>query len=121
MVDVLGRASLQKHAKGGTKIPKVAHLAVPVRVNVTRGTHGVPERQRPANLQNSFVADRTGRGPAIWQRQANGKLVMMYVLKSTVPIPAQVPFYEDYAEVMKQEARTNFPAAMMTALITSKK
>jgi hypothetical protein len=115
-------ANLQMHATGGTKTPrKVARLAVPIQANVKRTQSGTTKSQRPANLINSFVADRTGRGPAIYQRGSDGKLRMMYVLKSSVPIPKQVNFYEDYADTMRRDAKANFPAAMMTALITSNK
>ena len=53
--------------------------------------------------------------------RSDGKLRMMYVLKPTVPVPKQVNFYEDYADTMRRDAKANFPAAMMRALITSNK
>lgn len=115
-------ANLQMHAVGGTKTPKnVARLAVPIQANIRRTQSGTSVAQRPINLTNSFVADRSGRGPAIYQRGSDGKIRMMYVLKSSVPVPKQVPFYEDYAETMRRDAKANFPAAMMQALITSNK
>jgi hypothetical protein len=117
--DALGRANLKQHADSGTKLPKqTARLAIPVEANVRRTASGVTASQRPMNLANSFVADRTGRGLAIYQRQGR-RLKLMYVLRQSAPIRSDVPFRSDFEDTMRAEARANFPAAMMRALLTS--
>jgi hypothetical protein len=118
--DALGRGNLKLHADSGTKLPKqTARLAIPVEANVRRTASGVTASQRPMNLANSFVADRVGLGPAIYQRQGR-HLKLMYVLRRSVPIRKDVPFREDFEITMRAEARANFPGAMLRAVLTSR-
>jgi hypothetical protein len=118
--DALGRANLKQHADSGTKLPKqTARLAIPVEMNVRRTASGVTASQRPMNLANSFIADRVGLGPAIYQRVGR-RLKLMYILRRSAPIRSDVPFREDFKESMIQEARANFPGAMLRALLSSK-
>jgi hypothetical protein len=117
--DALGRGHLKELALGGVHTPKSrARLAVPTQ-NVTRTSHGAPTQQKPVNLTNSFVVDR-GRGPVLYQKQGK-RLKLMYVLKTSVPIPAMVPFFEDFKTSMETDLYASLPAAMTRAILTRRK
>ena len=145
--DRIGRANLVMHEVGGTRVPRPAHLAVPVdAVAAKRRSKGIPQALRPRNLANSFVTD--GRRPnlhlkqnAVYQRQgsyhkkgsavsarpgkkrkkaADGRTVkLMYVLKTSVPIKAEVPFHEDFNNAVKRAMPKQFRIAMRNAMKTA--
>ena len=84
--------------KGGKKIPRGRYVAVPTRkVQLTQ--RGPRKNQRPENIKGSFVADITGRGPAIWTRDKpgrqgqRGKLKMWYTLHPSIDMEAVFPYY----------------------------
>jgi hypothetical protein len=114
--DKLQRANLQLHAKGGTRRPHGgAHMAVPIQANVKRTARGVRADQRPNVLARSFrIGDR------IFQRQGTRKTVvkLMYSLRSTTPIPKDVPFYEDFAKQMQIGLRQNLARNVVLAMAT---
>lgn len=114
--DVLGRASLNLHAYGGTKTGR-GRLAVPnTPIARQRGARGIPHDLKPRNLRNSFV-----RGDAIYQRVGKGVskgLRLAYVLKSSVPIDRDVPFVQAFHDVMLREVRRSFPQRMAAAMTT---
>jgi hypothetical protein len=116
--DRLARASLELHAKGGTKTPRGRNLAVPA--GVRRGTSGVIRSNRPGALRADpkvFVADLTGRGPAIWKRTARG-LKLLYVLTPRAPIRRAFPFYEDAGRLARELFDRNFRRALARAVAT---
>lgn len=115
IVDRLNRASLRKHAEGGTKYPRGSKLAVPS-PNVSVGPHGWRISQRPANLVNKIVI-----GNKIYQYQGKGKnrkLVLMFTLVPSVHIKKDVPFYDDFNQSMRDATVKSFPARMMQAMRT---
>lgn len=113
---IQGRGHLALHAKGGTK-PAKTMLAIPDR-KVGRGAHGVVKSQLPRNLKNSFR-----KGDIIYQRvgaKGHQKLKLMYVLKRSAAIKADVPFHADFKRFMLAELQTSFPKAMAYAMGTRK-
>jgi hypothetical protein len=109
-----GRGNLLLHAKGGTRTPKGGRIAVPSQeLKGRRGAHGVPKGMRPANVPNSFK-----KGDIIYQRtgRKGRKLKLVYALKPSARIPAQVPFEDDFRIAMLNEVRTSFPAALARAM-----
>jgi hypothetical protein len=114
IVDQLGRGHLQLHAKGGVKQAK-GRLAVPSK-RVQRGPGGVRQSQRPRNLKRAVV-----KGNLIFQQEGRGKsakLRLMYALRQQAKIRKRVPFYEDFATVMRREILQRFPGAMAQAMRT---
>jgi len=117
IVDKLGRANLAKHADGGVKLPRGAHLAIPTSA-VSIGSHGVAPGQKPAVLTNKIV-----KGNGIYQWQGKGKnrhLVLMYVLATHATIKKDVPFREDFQTVMMSSMTASFPKRMEEAMETRK-
>jgi hypothetical protein len=114
--DSLHRASLQKHAIGGTKSPKGAHFAIPE--GVKRGSSGVRKSDRPSAL----IARTPKRSLRITPRGIfvgkGGRLTLKYALKSSTPQPADVPFYEDFRAAMLDGVRTSFPYWIKQAMKT---
>jgi hypothetical protein len=111
-----GRGNLLLHAKGGTRRAKGSNIAVPTQnVKARRGSHGVPKGLRPANIPNSFR-----KGDVLFQRtgRKGRKLKLMYALKPSARIPAQVPFEEDFRTAVLNDLRVNFPLALKRAMAT---
>jgi hypothetical protein len=115
--DKLERGHLLLHAKGGTRQPQMGrrHLAVPSR-NIRKGAHGAPKAQKPRNLRdavvfNNIIFQQTGS-------KKNRKLKAMYFLKTAVRIPKRVPFFEDFADQMKQHLNQELPGAVRQAMAT---
>ena len=91
--DRLNRFFLPLHITGQDKRARGGRLAIPNTQHVRRTATGrIPKRQQPANLPNSFVADM-GRGDALYQRQRDGSVKLMYVLRDTSRIDARFPFF----------------------------
>lgn len=95
--DVLNRYFLPMHIRGGVKIPRGRYRAVPTR-NVQRTQRGVAAKHKPDRLPGAFVADLTGRGPAIWTRgkatrAGVGKLKLWYVLEPSTEVRQVFPFF----------------------------
>lgn len=114
LYDKLNRGNLALHNKGGVKVAK-GKLALPDRkIKGRRGAKGMPAGLRPKALPNSFR-----RGDVIYQRAAKGRrLKLMYTLKSSAPIKADVPFTSEFERVMRRELTAAFPAAMREAMRT---
>jgi hypothetical protein len=111
------RARLQMHAKGGTKLPRAKALAIPTS-NVRRSGSGVASDQRPANLKNKVV-----KGGLIFQAYGRGKqkkLRLMYTLHPSATQPKDVPFYEDFEEIMRESSAKHFPVRMMQAMLSAR-
>jgi hypothetical protein len=117
--DQLHRGNLQKHAIGGTKSPKGAHLAVPI--DVSLGSSGVRKSDRPAAL----IARTPRRALRITRRGILvgkvGRLHLKYALRSSIPIPADTPFYEDFETAMRNGMRTAFPVWLKKAMQTRRR
>lgn len=117
--DDLGRAHLQKHAKGGVKIPKGKNLAIPIKGRVTLTSHGVMKSQRPRAMAKRKKAFVTEKG--IFLKTTKGAAPqLIYAFKSSAKIKPDVPFYEDFYQVVRNEMRTNFGPAMARAMKTRK-
>jgi hypothetical protein len=116
------RGHLRLHAKGGSKTAK-GRLAIPDSKNVKplRGAKGVPSNLRPLNLSKSFR-----KGDVIYRRVGGKKaknrhLKLMYVLKRGIFQPKDVPFYEDFAFVMREQLRTSFPVRIREAIASARR
>jgi hypothetical protein len=82
----------------------------------------VRTQQQPKNLRNSskrgrFIFQRQGRST----RKAKGGIKLMYSLRPSVPIRQDVPFYKDFAEVMRQEITLNLAIAVIRAMSTRRR
>jgi hypothetical protein len=108
--DKLGRGNLQLQAKGGTRLPKGANLAIPAG-GMKRGPRGVPARLKPKAL--NVALKRKG---LLFARDGRGRLKLMYVLKPATKVPKRVPFYEDFAASMQRELTRTIPLAMAKAM-----
>ena len=49
-----------------------------------------------------------------------GRLNLIYVMLRQAQIKKTVPFYEDFYDIIRREARLNFPSAMRQAMATRK-
>jgi hypothetical protein len=111
------RAQLQKHARGGTKTARGAHLAIPSS-EIPIGSHGVRKSDRPAAL----IARTPKRALRITNRGVyvgkGGRLHLKYALRRSVPIPADVPFESDFRAAMIDGVRTAFPIWIRKAMQT---
>lgn len=114
--DRLGRGHLQEQAKGGQRTPRGGSmLAVPVQtLAAQRGSMGVPKRLKPRNLGPKGIRIKD----ALYVRDTKKRLRLLYVLRAMTRIPKRVPFYEDFANSMLNEMRTNLPYAIATAMAT---
>ena len=108
---IKGRGNLSLHAKGGTKQAK-GRLAIPDR-KVRRGSKGVVQSQRPAALPNSFR-----KGDILYQRtgRKGRKLKLMFTLRPSARMKADVPFHADFKRYMLEGVQKSFPAAMARAM-----
>lgn len=111
-----GRGNLAKHAEGGTRTAKNGNLAVPATVlKGKRRTKGIPKAFRPKNLPNSFR-----KGDVIYQRTGKGgkNLKLMYVLRPSVTIKADVPFEQDFRRTMREGTLRAFGPRIRAAMLT---
>jgi hypothetical protein len=64
-------------------------------------------------------------GPIVRQgmstRKIKGRLKLMYTLRPSVPDRQDVPFYNDFAEVMRQEMTLNLGVAVIRAMSTRRR
>lgn len=112
--DQKDRGHLALHADGGVKVGN-KQLAIPTS-NVQRGERGVVANQRPSVLTRKVV-----KGNLIFQATGNGKgtkLKLMYVLARQANQPKDVPFREDFADMMQRSAEEHFSERMMEAMRT---
>lgn len=118
--DRLARDFVDHHIEGRPKRPfRSSHLAVPI--NVKRLASGkISAARRPESLPNSFEAD-FGRGPAIWQRQRNNRLKLMYSLKSQTPVRASFHFFRLGLRRGEQAWPREFEKAIARALRTARR
>jgi hypothetical protein len=120
IVDTKNRAHLALHAKGGVKRAGRRNLAIPVGTWYRQGPHGVSPQDRPrALIDRTPKRDVrvTDRGIFVAQ---GGRLHMRYSFKPSINQPADVPFYEDFREVMGETMRTGFYDTMRKAIQTAK-
>ena len=108
------RAHLKLHDKGGVKQAQ-GNLAIPDRKILSRrGAKGMTPSLRPGALANSFR-----KGDVIYQRIGKGKRAkvrLLYTLKASAAIKADVPFSHDFAIVMRREMKARFAANMAKAM-----
>jgi hypothetical protein len=114
-----GRGHLGLHDTGGTKPARVLQ-AVPGQY-IRKNGRGVPRNQLPRALPNSFR-----KGDVIYQRVQESKrkggrrsLKLMYTLKPSVRLKADVPFTTDFNRVMREELERAFPRRMEEAIRTA--
>jgi hypothetical protein len=115
--DKLGRAHLELHDKGGTKIGK-RRLAIPPQGSVTRTSSGVRKSQRPA----AIIASTPRRALRITATGIfvgkGGRLHLKFSLLPNAKQPADVPFAEDFRFMMTKLVAASFPAKMAKAMST---
>lgn len=122
IVDTIGRANLYLHAHGGTRTPKHGrhHLTIPNPAFVRRTSHGVPEQQRPRALIANSSTGRGRREVHVTDRgiyvARHGRLELWYRFKPSVYIKRDVPFFDDFAEVMRQEVPRTFRDMLLKAM-----
>ena len=114
--DKLGRGNLKAHDKGGTARAAKGVLAVPSRaISERRTAKGVPTRLKPLALPRSFR-----KGDTIYQRpvKRTQPLKLMYTLKSSTHVPADVPFEHDFENSMRREISKAFVPRLIAAMRT---
>jgi hypothetical protein len=107
------------HDTGGVKSARA--LQAVLGQYIRKNGRGVPHNQSPRALPNSFK-----RGDVIYQRVTASKkkggkrsLKLMYVLKPSVRLKADVPFTRDFDRVMREELECAFPRRMEEAIRTA--
>src|ERR1019366_2978797 len=118
--DVLRRGSLALHAFGGTKTPRIAHLAIPVSGKLVRGMRGIAKGQRPKALIASTPKRALRILPSGIFIGEGGKLNLMYSFKTSVMQPKDVPFAQDFARVMVAKVNDALPRAVKFAMRTAR-
>jgi hypothetical protein len=130
--DRFDRGNLRLHDRGGTKQAR-GRLAIPdAKIKGARGAKGLPKRLRPAGLARSFrkgdaIYQRVGKyqaGKKATKRKAatagvdNRKLQLMFTLKRSANMRADVPFTEDFRRVVIREVHASFPTRLRQAMGT---
>lgn len=111
---------LQRHARGGVKLPHGDHLAIPNKAWVRYGAGGrvIPSQQPRAIIANTDprALRVTARGIFVAE---GGRLHLRYTFKSSARQPADVPLYEDFAETMMAEINSGFGVWLDRAMRTA--
>lgn len=117
--DKLGRDYLERQAKGGTKTPQGNNLAIPGVRNTARTAGGaIRKSDRPRSMLNRKDVFKTDK--AIYQRQGNQPLKILYILEPSANIPKRFPFYEDASKVANTRFKANYQAALRYAMRTAR-
>lgn len=123
--DRLGRGHLLLHDRGGTKRPRGKAIAVPsADLQSRRSGKGVPKGLRPRNLPSTGPSGAFVKGDVLYQRIGKGKsrgLKLMYVLKPSAPIRADVPFHAAFSATMRRTMPIQFRLALRKAMTTARK
>lgn len=123
--DRLGRGNLLLHDRGGTKRPRGKAIAVPSEaLQARRSGKGVPKGMRPRNLPATGPSAAFVKGDVLYQRVGAGKsrgLKLMYVLKPSAPIRADVPFHAAFTTAMRRTMPIQFRLALRKAMATARK
>jgi hypothetical protein len=113
-----GRAHLSLHDTGGTKGAE-GRLAIPPsgsEADAARGAKGVPRNLRP----KAIIAATPSRALRITPQGIfigrGGRLHMAYNFQPNAQQPADVPFGEDFVQVMGEAMERLFPAAIGNAM-----
>lgn len=131
LFDNIGRGNLLLHEQGGTRRPRGASIAVPTdRLKGKRTGKGVPKGLRPGALG----ATAFKKGDALYRRVGtyqkgspgepgtdNRRLELLYVLKPSTQIKAEVPFEADFDRAMITEVWRSFRPRLMTAMAGRRK
>jgi hypothetical protein len=114
-----GRGHLGLHDTGGVKSAR-ALQAVPGQY-IRKNGRGVPRNQLPRALPNSFIKSDVIYQRVIASTKKGGKrsLKLMYVLKPSVRLKADVPFTQDFNRVTREELERAFPRRMEEAIRTA--
>lgn len=121
--DKIGRANLFLHAKGRHAPGEGRQPLDPV-----VGQRAADERRRRADAAaaEEFTEQLQARalhlptsGPI--DTQGENRIKLMYSLRPSVPIRQDVPFYKDFAEVMRQEMTLNLAIAVIRAMSTRRR
>lgn len=117
--DDLGRGNLQLHAKGGTRSAHSRRLAIPPSGTAQRKAGGAI---KAGALPKALIAKTPKRALRITPKGIfvgeGGRLRLKYVFKPSASIDKDVPFYEDFQRVMREEVAATFPASMRRAMQT---
>lgn len=126
LFDRLNLSYLEKHARGGVKIPIGRHLAIPTNeLRGRRGAKGMPKNLRPRQVLNKPKAFRQKvRGQdMILQRTGRKRLPVkpLYVMEPRARLPKRLAFYEDGARVFVERVGFNFSREFDRAVGTAKR
>ncbi|MGY3278142.1 hypothetical protein [Bradyrhizobium sp. S3.7.6] len=109
-----GNVHLALHDQGGLKTAQ-GRFIIPTKA-VTLTSRGVRTDQRPVNMRKKVVI-----GNSIYQKQGRGKnkkLVRMFTLTHNVNQPADVPFSQDFKQVISAKVDAYFLPRMLEAMAT---
>lgn len=115
--DKLGRGHLKLHAEGGVRAPVGQHLAIPAReIAANKTARGVRADERPRWLRNSFkknnmILQRVGRGK-------DQRVRVAYFLRTQGNQPKDVPFYNLFADAMRNALTETLPGRVVRAMST---
>ena len=90
---------LERQADGGTKVPRGAHLAVPVNAEAKRtGSGAIRSAMKPKNLKRKYFREGSGGKLLLFTVKGRGKnstSELAYVLPTAAPITPIFHFYRD--------------------------
>lgn len=124
--DRLGRASLSKHVKGGTKRPRGSSIAVPTDEVKRTGSGKVRRSQTPRTVLGKPRGFRTrlrSGTEVIGERvgsKRSGRVKILYTLHPSTRIRGRFPFYRDAERVARRRFPGLFKRALERAIATAR-
>lgn len=119
--DRLNRFFVMLQARGGQKSPySSSRLLIPTRAIRRTASGKIIKRQQASAIKNSFVADLRGRGPALWQRQRDGSLKLLYVLEPRVRIDKRFHMERRAMNTVRARFYGHFQRRLARALETAR-
>lgn len=112
--------------EGGRRIPVSSRfIAIPSDKGVKRSkTGGITKANRPRALsgrKDTFIADLTGKGPAMYRRLRNGTIQLLYDFESSTTYdPRQIKFTKVAESVISKFLTKNIVRQINKALATAR-
>lgn len=116
LFDRLNVPWIDAHIEGGSFTDRT----IPTEKIGRTATGRIRRNQLPRQLRNSFKADLTGRGEAVWQRTGQG-LRLMYVDKDAVTVRPVFPFFRAGDRFASSRWARAFQRAIDRALRTARR
>ncbi len=115
--DALGKADLQKHAVGGTKMPTRKVLDIPVRSKVALGARGKkPWASKVIKSTPKRALRITSKGIFVGE---GGRLNLVYSFRNSARLKKRFPFYEDFRTASRRGLDRYFPGHIQSAIATA--